>query len=374
MIFGPFDLSGRPRDGGGLPILAHSVRTAELRMAKGTRLDGEAIARLREAGLTRVEAAVPEPGDIDEDEAARLCAEPLLVVGAALGHDRATTGRVNLRAGADGLFRADARVVDALNAIDDRLTVATLPDGTRVRSGELVATVKVIPFHVPRAGVERWRMVASDAAAAGRGIALEVRPWLAMAVLHVATVLPGTRTSVLDKTRRALAGRIGGTRGELRDERRVPHERAALAQGLREAMSGGPESAPRLIVIFGASAITDARDVVPEAIRMAGGTVERVGMPVDPGNLLVLGRLGDAVVIGAPGCARSPVHNGFDLVLDRVLAGIGIGADEIGRWGVGGLLKEIKTRPRPREGEAPLDAPADGAKEEAKGEGTGEGG
>ena len=80
-----------------------------------------------------------------------------------------------------------------------------------------------------------------------------------------------------------------------------------------------------------------------------GGEVIRVGMPVDPGNLLVLGRIGDVPVIGAPGCACSPKENGFDWVMDRILAGDMPTAEDISGLGVGGLLMEIQTRPRPRD-------------------------
>src|SRR5205823_6617820 len=104
-----------------------------------------------------------------------------------------------------------------------------------------------------------------------------------------------------------------------------------------------------LILVFGASAITDRRDVIPAAITQAGGTVERFGMPVDPGNLLLTGKLGGADVIGLPGCARSPKINGFDFVLWRLAAGLPVGRDEIAGMGVGGLLMEIPTRPQPRD-------------------------
>ena len=76
-------------------------------------------------------------------------------------------------------------------------------------------------------------------------------------------------------------------------------------------------------------------------------------MPVDPGNLLVLGDIGGTPVIGAPGCARSPKVNGFDWVLDRILAGLTVSAADIAGMGVGGLLMEIPTRPQPREGRTP---------------------
>jgi molybdenum cofactor cytidylyltransferase len=71
-------------------------------------------------------------------------------------------------------------------------------------------------------------------------------------------------------------------------------------------------------------------------------------MPVDPGNLLMLGTLGQTTVIGIPSCAASPKLNGFDWVLERWHAGLAVDSATIGRMGVGGLLKEIPGRPQPR--------------------------
>src|SRR5206468_11563306 len=91
-------------------------------------------------------------------------------------------------------------------------------------------------------------------------------------------------------------------------------------------------------LVFGASARTDRRDVIPAAIEQAGGTIEHFGMPVDPGNLLLTSKLGSADVIGLPGCARSPKTNGLDFVLWRLAAGLSVGSKEIAAMGVGGLL------------------------------------
>ena len=109
-----------------------------------------------------------------------------------------------------------------------------------------------------------------------------------------------------------------------------------------------------LVVVFGASAVVDGEDVVPAGIEAAGGTVDHLGMPVDPGNLLIMGRIGATPVLGAPGCARSPKENGFDWVLNRLLAGIEVKPEDITGLGVGGLLMEIVSRPQPREGEGAL--------------------
>ena len=108
-----------------------------------------------------------------------------------------------------------------------------------------------------------------------------------------------------------------------------------------------------MAIVFGASALCDFNDVIPAAIRLAGGEVVRAGMPVDPGNLMVLGRIGGKNVIGAPGCARSPKENGFDWVLDRLLAGLDVTGRDIAGMGVGGLLMEIASRPQPREDRRP---------------------
>ena len=135
--------------------------------------------------------------------------------------------------------------------------------------------------------------------------------------------------------------RLGGTLGEVTD---VPHQVEPLAAALGDVRGAD------LILILTASATSDWHDTAPEAVRRAGGVVEHFGMPVDPGNLLFLGRIGRVPVIGLPGCARSPALNGADWVLERIMCGQPVTARTIAAMGVGGLLKEIASRPQPREG------------------------
>ena len=106
------------------------------------------------------------------------------------------------------------------------------------------------------------------------------------------------------------------------------------------------------MLILTASATSDEHDVGPAALLAAGGQLIRFGMPVDPGNLLFVGRLGHKTVVGLPGCARSPALNGADWVLERIASGIQVSDRDIAAMGVGGLLKEISTRPQPRGGVA----------------------
>ncbi len=331
MKFGPI-----PLDEAEGAIAAHSVRHRSGVVRKGTRLTRELVDRLLTEGIGEVVAARLEPGDVHEDEAARRVAETLR--GENIRLDEAGTGRCNLYAEHAGLLVVDRAAVDTLNRLDPGLTVATLPEFAAVEAGRMVATVKIIPFALPGAVI--------DAAGAHTATPiLSVAAWKGLKVGLAATTLPGLKPSVMDKTRRVLEERLRPANATLLGETRVPHDAAALAAALTKLKGEGAE----LLIAFGASAITDRADVIPAAIELAGGRVRHFGMPVDPGNLLLIGELDGRPVLGAPGCARSPVENGFDWVLNRLLAGLDVEEDDITGMGVGGLLMEIVSRPQPRE-------------------------
>jgi molybdenum cofactor cytidylyltransferase len=173
---------------------------------------------------------------------------------------------------------------------------------------------------------------------------LRIAPYTIKKVGVVSTLLPGLAPKVIEKTLRVTAERLAPAGATIIAERRVPHDETALAASIKELLGLGAE----LVIVFGASAIADRRDVIPAAITEIGGAIEHFGMPVDPGNLLLIGSAGGVPVLGAPGCARSPVENGFDWVLMRLLAGIKVTRAELTGMGVGGLLMEIVTRPQPR--------------------------
>ena len=317
-------------------ILAHSVRAPGGMLRKGTVLSARDIAGLAEAGIDSVIVARLDADDVHEDAAAEQLAKA--VAGDGLRVEPPFTGRSNLYAEANGVLVVDRAAIDRLNRVDPAITVATLPAFGVVEAGRMVATVKIIPFAV--AGNQL------DAALATAIGALQVAPFRPMKVGLVATTLPSLKPSVMDKTKRLLAERLAPAGATIAGEERVSHETEAVAAALTTLVREGVD----LMVVFGASATVDAMDVVPAGITAAGGRVLHFGMPVDPGNLLVLGALGDKPVIGAPGCARSPRENGFDWILNRLLAGLEVTSEEITRLGVGGLLMEIVSRPQPREG------------------------
>lgn len=317
-------------------VLAHAVKIGNLRLPKGHVLTSADIAALVQAGTDEVIVAQPDRGDLLEDEAAARIAAA--IAPDHLRFSAAATGRVNIYSRVHGLFVATRGTVDELNRIDPAITLACLADHVPVQPGDMVATIKIIPLAVAGS------LVAKAETLLRQHTTFEVKPFAPRDAALIATELPSLKRQVMDKTHAVLAARLRQSASRLTTERRVAHTEDAVAAAI-----GDLKADHDLIVVFGASAVADSDDVIPAAIRRAGGTVDHVGMPVDPGNLIVLGRVGTVPVVGAPGCARSPRENGFDWVLDRILAGEWPSPHDITGLGVGGLLKEIPTRPQPRE-------------------------
>lgn len=330
MIFG--DLPVAEAEGA---VLAHSLRVPGGVLKKGTILTAEHLTTLSDVGYEVVTVAKLDAQDMPEDAAALALAEA--AKGAGLRCAVAHTGRCNLYTVEAGLLRVDRAAVDAANAVDEALTLATPPDYARLEAGQLAATAKVIPYAAPRVALQR----VVDAVAG----ALVLHPFRPLDVAFIVTRTEAQKPSVLEKGIRAVADRLVSL-GSPRPEAVVcDHDPAALVPAIAAAVGKGPD----LVLILAAVATSDRRDTAPAALLSAGGRIERFGMPVDPGNLLVLGWQGETPVIILPGCARSPALNGADWVLERFAARLPVRGADIAAMGVGGLLKEMPGRPYPRE-------------------------
>jgi molybdenum cofactor cytidylyltransferase len=340
MIFGPTPLE--EAEGA---ILAHTVRLKGRALKKGTVLDAEAIAALRAGGHGQVIAARLAPGDVPEDEAASRIADAVLRP--LIARSRASTGRVNLIAETAGLLVLDVEVIERLNTLDESLTLATLPNFSVVQPKEMLATIKVIPFAVPGA------VLGVAEALLRKGSPIALLPFRPLKVGLVMTELPGVKESAMEGAVEVTRERVEALHGTLLPVERVRHDVTPTADALNRLRRQGAE----MLLIAGASAVVDRRDIAPAAIVKAGGRIEHFGMPVDPGNLLCLGAIEDIPAVVLPGCARSPKLNGFDWVLQRLFAGVPVRARDVMAMGVGGLLKEIETRPLPRE-KAPAAPPS----------------
>jgi molybdenum cofactor cytidylyltransferase len=318
-------------------ILAHALRSGETSFKKGRILSAADIEGLRNAGRRTITVARLEADDVGEDAAA--AALGALLVADGLRVEAPFTGRVNIYARARGILRVDAAQVDAVNEVDEAITLATLADYAAMEPDQMAATVKIIPFAVKRAQLDSCLAIAR-----GKPV-LSFHCFRPRKVALVQTELAAVKPALLDKTVAVTNRRLAAMGNDSAVDLRAPHEPAALSRVIKGALADGAG----IVLVMGGSAIIDRRDVIPAAIEQSGGKVLQFGMPVDPGNLILLGEIGGTPVVGLPGCARTPKLNGFDWVLQRLMADIAVTARDVRRMGAGGLLNEIPARPQPRE-------------------------
>ncbi len=318
-------------------ILAHGVKGRDYDFKKGHVVAAGDISALLAADIHDVVVARLGAEDVEENVAARALAVAL--AGRGVRPQQAFTGRANLYAETHGLVVIDQQRVQAINHLHESLTLATIAPHSVVAPRQMLATVKVIPFATPRAVLDRALAIAGDEPL------FRVRPFQRKQISLIVTTLTNGKVSLVKKSEAAMRDRLRGFGLDLQTVEVVGHHETEVCTAITKLKRQGSAC----ILVFGASAIVDRGDVIPSALVAAGGTVVHLGMPVDPGNLLMLGALGDTPVIGVPTCARSPKRNGFDWVLERVLAGIAVTSSDIMDMGVGGLLAEIPSRPLPRE-------------------------
>lgn len=334
MIFGDF----RSEEAVGV-MLAHTIEAGERRFKKGRTLGARDIDMLRAAGIETVTGARLAPDDVPENAAAAEVAA--LLVGPGTTTRAPYTGRCNLHAAARSVIRIDARRIDRLNLLDESITIATLPDYAVARAAQVIATVKIIPFAVPRRLIEACREIASGAPLV-QAAALEPQR-----VALILTVRPGLKDRILDTTAAVTRERVEGLGSRLALELRCPHEAHAIVTAVRECRAAGCD----IVLIAGATTTKDRKDLVPAAVVAAGGVIAHFGMPVEPGNMLLLAHIGAMPVVILPGCARSRRINGLDWVLRRLLARLPVTRRDIMRMGVGGLIRN----PLEADDEAPDD-------------------
>ncbi len=308
-------------------VLAHTTRAGARTLKKGSRLGPAELEILRAGGVRTVFAATLEPGDVPEDDVAQRLGRAM--AGPGVEVMPAAHGRCNVRAARRGLVAFDPARVNAANGLDWRMTVGTVVPHHLAEIQERVATVKVMPFAVDEAAVRR-----AEALLAEPGPLLRLAPFRPKRVGLVLSYGAQGERSSLDKVAEVQRARIGFLGSAVVTERRCPHTGAEIGLALRSCLDEGLD----LVLFMGVSAVSDLDDVFPAALRSIGGVVEHVGMPVEPGNLLVLGHYEGRRVLGVPGCARSLKPSGFDWVVQRLLADLEVGRDDITRMGVGGLL------------------------------------
>jgi len=264
----------------------------------------------------------PAADEIHEEEAGLAGARAL--AGQGITYDTPKEGRYSLTAIHDGLLVIDRERLLALNQIPD-FTAATRPTFTAVKAGDPVAGVRIVPLVTARENVARVE-------ALGSGI-LEVCPFSPKKVGCIITGSEVCEGRIPDRFEPVLREKVAEYKGEILGIEKCPDDEAAITQAAEAFLAQGAE-----LLLFTGGMSVDPDDLTPTAIRQTGAEVIVQGVPVQPGNMLMLAYLGEIPLIGVPGAAMHHKATSLDLILPRIFADVRISRDDLLALGEGGLL------------------------------------
>jgi len=311
-------------------MLAHTLRLSHRTLKKGKTLTADDLVDIQREGILYVTGVRLSGDDLDEDHAALVVATAL--AGCHLSIGKPVGGRCNLYAKHKGIAVIDPARIHAINLSEDSFAVATLPLYGEAEAGQAVASIKVIPMAASRLSVD-----SCVALAGGKVPAVMLKPYRLQRAALISSRTPSLKTSVLDSTRRVTEQRLESLGGQVISEQRCDHTIEAVSGALKIALASECD----MVLICGATVTADTSDIVPSAIVRERGKIDLFGMPVEPGNMLLLAHHGSRPIINLPGCGRSPKLNGLDWVLQRMMADIPVSRHDMQLMGVGGLIKDI---------------------------------
>lgn len=294
-------------------------------LSKGRYITREEIPALEMSGCQEVYVAILDEEDVSENEAAHYLGE--MLAGDRLETSRAATGHVNLVATAPGLLKVDQEALLALNS-QPGITLATIRTHTVVRPKTITGTIKIIPYAVPRSDLEAAATIAQD------NPPLTVKPFVVKRATLIISGSQANEQKVTAGFTAPLRERLAAYGAELKLGPYAPPQETALSHALKLALDEKTE----MILVAGETSIVDINDIIPRAIKAIGGEIIQYGMPVKPGNLLLMAYYHGIPVVGVPGCARSKKYNVVDMVLPRLAAGEQLTQRDLLEMGHGGLI------------------------------------
>ena len=311
--------------------LAGAILTRDLvvggeRWSKGRRLSTADLEALVSSASQPVAVLIPEPGDVHEDDAAAILAR--LVAGPGLGIRGPAESRIDLVATDPGVLHVRVGTLERLNEIDS-VEVFTAFDGSVVRAGQIVASVKVGPHLVGQDVLDT----------AAREVEADERP-----PVHVAAFTPHKVAVLVKEAVRGIArerfeanvrAKVESLGSTLVSIDYLPDELDAVNDALA-SLASGPEPVDLVLTAGGRS--TDPSDPFFVTVEELGGEVVSHGVPAHPGSMLWLARIGDTALLGLPTCGAYSKATAADLVLPRLLTGEPPTRRLVAGLGHGGLL------------------------------------
>lgn len=300
----------------------------------GRTLGADDVSHLRHMGRNRVYTLENAPTDdywVHEDDAARHFALRMPGSGVAL-EGPPSEGKVNFKAASDGLLSVDVERLERFNLLTD-VICATRRHMSMIRANVRLAAARAIPLYLPRPAFIKASALLEE------GPLFSVLPLRRAKVGILVTGTEIYQGITQDKFVPIITQKAHSLECVVVGARFAPDEAAHITRAAHELIAAGAD-----LIITTAGLSVDPDDVTRKALRDAGLAEDALyGMPVLPGAMTLVGRIGDVQVLGVPACALFHKTTGMDLLLPRLLAGASITRRDLSVMGNGGLCMECKT-------------------------------
>ena len=117
--------------------------------------------------------------------------------------------------------------MDRINLVHEAITISTIAPYSPTELGQLIATVKIIPFAVHETILSECEEIASSV-----GSLFSVAAYQNQRVGLLQTVLPNFRKPLLAKGKEVTASRLAGMELQLDLERTADHSEAAVGEAI----------------------------------------------------------------------------------------------------------------------------------------------
>ncbi len=309
-------------------ILAHSININGTKLNKGKVIEKSDIKLLNNFGTKEIYVFEKTPQHIDENKASLYISNH--IIGKNIVINKPVNGRADLFSKINGLLDYDRKLLLRLNFSNDDIAVAMMKPFEIVKKNQLIGNVKILPYAITKSSLKKT---------------LNVQKFINLIKIkkarnkNIALIISSDEENLKSNKKiiNSVNSRLLNFDLKINQVLYCRHNEADI----KNILLSKNISKYNLILLYGSTSIVDKNDIIPRALKKAKGRVITYGAPTDPGNLLMYGTLDNKKIIGVPGCAKSIVRNGFDVVLEKICYDFCINKRVIAELSCGGLFKKI---------------------------------
>lgn len=283
------------------------------------------IERLKDIGKDHIYVGELDSGYVHEEDAALALAKE--VVGENISFTEPSEGKTNLEAEEDGVFSINIPALNRINSVGD-YTLACKRNFTPVKKGDRLVGLRIVPLFTEEEIVEEAVEIARDSKPV-----FQVYPYQKKKIGIIITGSEVYYGRIKDLFEPVLRKKFSQFPAEIIAVNKAPDDLEYIEKILESYLEEGVD-----IVIFTGGMSVDPDDLTPSAIRNSGAQMIIQGLPVQPGNMLTIGKLENTYLIGVPGASIHSEITSFDLVLPRLFTDMEIKREDLLAMGEGGLL------------------------------------